>query len=340
MSEAIAVSTADRQEIVPISQQQNRLRELLKQNAKGFRAALGQTMALERFARTVVTLAESNTDLYKCDPVSLLLSCFRIAQLGLSPEPALGQAWLIPRKGKAEFQLGYKGALQLVYRSPLVSAVRYGVVREGERFEFIDGKNFRLVHVPGIEGWPENQGKTVAAWCIIDLRSGGAIPRVMYLPEILRHKGRGQGSQPAWGTDFAAMAAKTVIGDACRRAPLDSEIGRALAMDAAGDAGRGQPVDASDPDVIDVTVEDVGTSKTAAFVEAFGAGDVIDGTEAFGPGEPSDPPISSEALSRISKAGEAAGVDPSVAWGRDILEATVNDETAILKAIQARGKRR
>lgn len=289
---APTISAADRQEIVPHSQAEKTVKRILAQNEKAFRAALGAAVPFERFARIVLTVCERTPKLYDCDRASLLLSCFRIAQLGLSPDASLGQAWLIPRKGKAEFQLGYKGLIQLAYRSPLVAAVRYGVVRTDDEFEFVDGKNYRLRHKPSGMGWPENQAETVAAWCVIDLRSGASVPRVMYLPEIMRHKQRGEGSQPAWSTDFAAMAVKTVIGDACRRAPVDSETGRALALDAAGDAGKGQANDGTDPVVIDVESVDVPpSSKLDAFGEAFGQApaqpvEAPDALEAFGPAEP------------------------------------------------------
>ena len=59
------------------------------------------------------------------------------------PGPSLGQAWMIPRKGQAEFQLGYKGVLNLAYRSPLIAAVRYGVVRKGDEFQWVDGRDWR-----------------------------------------------------------------------------------------------------------------------------------------------------------------------------------------------------
>lgn len=332
MSTDLQVSTADRQQIVPVSQAQQTIRALIGQNRKAFEAALSGVMPLERFARVVLTVCERNPELYKCDRGSLLLSCFRVAQLGLSPDPALGQAWLIPRKGKAEFQLGYKGALQLAYRSPRVLAVRYGVVRHGERFEFVDGKNFKLHHEPSAEGWPERMEDLVAAWTCVDLVGGGKIPRVMYKAEILRHKARGEGSQPAWTKDPAPMSVKTVIGDACRRAPVDSEIGRAFALDEAGDHGRGQLPSGDEPEVIDVEVVASGPASKA-FEEAFG--------EPQGDSEPKA--LSKAAFARIEAAAARAGLTlPQVAelWKGDIFGATENDETAILRAIERKGGKR
>lgn len=328
MSE-VQVSTADRQEIVPFAQAKVKIAELLQRNERGFTNALGGSQSFARFARIVLTVCERNPDLYKCDRSSLLLSCFRVAQLGLSPDPSLGQAWLIPRKDKAEFQLGYKGVLQLAYRSPLVSAIRYGVVREGDRFEFVDGKNYRLLHVPTGQGWPTKPAETIAAWCIVELRSGGSIPRVMFTPEIERHRSRGQGSQPAWSTDYAAMCAKTVIGDACRRAPVNTEAAQALGLDEAGDLEKGQPA-TDEPEVIDVA-EVIPSDKTAAFIAAYGK-----------PVPTEEQGMSREAFARVEAAAQAAGMtlaDLSAAWGgKDLLLATPNDETELLRLV-AQGKR-
>lgn len=238
----MAVSPSN--QIVPIDQALAPVRGMLAKNMKGIGAALGNYMAPERFLSAVMTLCRHNPDLAdprKASPASLLLSVLRVAHLQLSPDPALGQAWIIPRKGKAEFQLGYKGAIALAYRSPLVAAVRYGVVGQDDHFVWRDGKDWRLEHEPTDEGWPETMDRIRAAWAIIDLRSGYPLPRVMGLPEILRHKERGSGSQPAWQTDPAAMAVKTVLGDACRRGPFEGEIGRAFILDHLGEIGKGQP---------------------------------------------------------------------------------------------------
>ena len=83
------------------------IRALLAQNQKGLAVSLGRAMGYERFCRVVTTRVQTTPALLKCDPGSILVSAFRIAQLQLSPDPALGQAWIIPRKGRAEFQLGY-----------------------------------------------------------------------------------------------------------------------------------------------------------------------------------------------------------------------------------------
>jgi len=243
----------------------------LTRNEKALAALLGNFMPVDRFRAMLVTQCKVNPDLQKCDIASIMIAAMRVAQLRLSPDPALGQAWLIPRKGRAEFQLGWKGCLALAYRSPLVAAVRYGVVRKGEAFTWLDGRDWRLEHVPGEEGWPAAAADTLAAWAILELATGRSIPRVMFTPEILRHKGRGQGSQPAWNTDFAAMCVKTVVGDVCRRAPLGDDETRGFQLDHLGEVGLGQPKEEAIDAEYTVAGEPAnGGGKVASFKTAFG----------------------------------------------------------------------
>jgi recombination protein RecT len=225
------------------------IRRTLARHTNAVTALLAGYMSPERFMGSIVTLVRHNPDLQKCHPESILLAALRIAQLRLSPDPSVGQAWLIPRSKKvgpdqwvdwAEFQLGYKGVLQLAYRSPLVRDVRYGVVGPGDHFVWRDGREWVLEHVPTAAGWPTKMEDIVAAWAIVELVNGGAVPRVMYRQELLNHKARGQGKQPAWGTDPAPMSAKTVLGDACRRGPIDTESAIGINLDHEGEVGLGQ----------------------------------------------------------------------------------------------------
>jgi len=231
------------QPLTPARQEERALSPLgevkrtLANNLKTVNALLAGYTTPERFMGGIVTAMQINPDLALCSPQSVLLASLRVAQLRLSPDPALGQAYLIPRDGRAEFQLGYRGTLQLLYRSPIVRNVRYNVVRRGDRFRWIDGASWVLEHEPGTEGWPTTWDELIAAWAIIELTNGGQIPRVMYADEIRRHKERGRGKQPAWQTDLGAMAAKTVLGDVARRGPLDGESLLGVNLDHQGEAG-------------------------------------------------------------------------------------------------------
>jgi len=279
-------------QIVPRENRLALVSATLTRNEKALGALLGAFMPVDRFRAMVVTQCKVNPDLQKCEVASVMIAAMRIAQLRLSPDPSLGQAWLIPRNGRAEFQLGWKGCLALAYRSHLVAAVRYGVVRKGDAFTWQDGRDWRLEHTPGEEGWPTGPTDTVAAWAIVELTTGKALPRVMFTAELMRHKDRGKGKQPAWSSDFAAMCAKTVIGDACRRAPLGEEESRAMQIDHLGEVGVGQPTEEAIE--ADYTVTENGNDKAGkaeAFKQAFGAAPVEPEVTAAErePGEDDDP---------------------------------------------------
>lgn len=244
------MATTDANQIAPVDRALLDVRKMLAHgpNMARLESLLGRYMPIERFCGSILVLCRQNPDLLdtqKTTRASLLLGVMRIAQWQLSPDPALGQAWLIPRKGVACVQLGWKGCLALAYRHPLMGAVRYNVVAKQDRFVWEDGRNWRLEHEPSPEGWPASLNDIVACWTILELRTGFSIPMVKYLPDILRHKARGQGPQVAWATDPAAMALKTTIADACRRGPFEGEAARPFALDAQGEAGKGQPDDGS-----------------------------------------------------------------------------------------------
>ena len=88
--------------------------------------ALPSVITPERFTRIVLSAISVNPKLGECTPTSFLGAMMTAAQLGVEPNTPLGQGYLIPRKVKkgenqyvneCTFQLGYKGMIDLAYRS-------------------------------------------------------------------------------------------------------------------------------------------------------------------------------------------------------------------------------
>ena len=84
--------------------------------------------------------------------MSFLAALMNAAQLGLEPNTPLGQAYLIPynNKGKMEcqFQIGYKGLIDLGYRNPQMQIISAHAVYENDEFEYELGLNPKLEHRP------------------------------------------------------------------------------------------------------------------------------------------------------------------------------------------------
>ena len=90
-----------------------------------------------RFISSIVSAVNNNIALQNCSPQSILSAALLGESLNLSPSPQLGQYFLVPfndkEKGKvAQFQLGYKGYIQLAIRSGQYKKLNVLAIKEGE----------------------------------------------------------------------------------------------------------------------------------------------------------------------------------------------------------------
>lgn len=81
---------------------------------------------------TTVLNTYNNTDLKKCDPESVMNCALISAALNLSVDPNLGLSYIIPYGGKAQFQIGYKGLIELCHRTGAFLKMNVTNVKEGE----------------------------------------------------------------------------------------------------------------------------------------------------------------------------------------------------------------
>ena len=84
--------------------------------------------------------------------MSFLAALMNAAQLGLEPNTPLGQAYLIPYNNKGvmecQFQIGYKGLIDLSYRNPQMQIISAQAVYENDDFSYELGLNPKLEHCP------------------------------------------------------------------------------------------------------------------------------------------------------------------------------------------------
>ena len=108
------------------------------------------------FIRLTLTAFSKTPKLYECTQASLLGALLMAAQLGMEPNSPLGQAYLIPyyNRDKAayecQFQLGYKGMINLAYRSGKVTDIAAYEVRANDRFDYELGLESKLYHKPAL----------------------------------------------------------------------------------------------------------------------------------------------------------------------------------------------
>lgn len=99
-----------------------------------------------RFIASISSAVATNPSLQECDAGTILSSALLGEALGLSPSPQLGQYYLVPYKKKdihgnvvsvtAQFQLGYKGYIQLAIRSGQYKKINVIAIKEGELKHF------------------------------------------------------------------------------------------------------------------------------------------------------------------------------------------------------------
>ena len=197
------------------------------------KAALPSVMTPERFSRITLSALSANPTLKECTPQSFLGAMMTAAQLGLEPNTPLQEAFLIPFRnhGKLEcsFQLGYKGLINLAYRSGEVSIIQAHTVYENDEFQYELGLDPKLRHVPA----KANRGAPVAYYAMFKTKDGGYGFQVMSIEEVRAHAkkfSKSYGNGP-WVTNFDEMAKKTVLKKVLKYAPLKSDFVRGIAMD-------------------------------------------------------------------------------------------------------------
>lgn len=206
--------------------------DLIERMTPELAKALPAHLNTERFKRIVVTELRRTPKLYECSPASLLGAMMLSAQLGLEPGP-LGHVYLVPFKREVTFIIGYKGLIDLAYRSGQLKSIRAKTVREGDSFEYRDGTRAFLdhsVHEPPAEREP------VAYWALAELKTGGKPFVVLYPDEIEATRKRspaGRADSGPWVTDYDAMARKTAIRRLAPVLPVSPALATALERDEA-----------------------------------------------------------------------------------------------------------
>lgn len=195
--------------------------------------ALPSVLTPERFTRITLSALSTNRTLQECSPQSFLGAMMTAAQLGLEPNTPLGQAYLIPYRnhGKLEcqFQLGYKGLIDLAYRSGEVSTIQAHTVYENDAFDYELGLEPKLRHVPATK----DRGAPVFFYAVFRMKDGGYSFDVMSVEDARSHGrkySKAFGSGP-WQTNFEEMAKKTVLKRVLKYAPLKTDFVRGLSAD-------------------------------------------------------------------------------------------------------------
>lgn len=225
----VMTKAVEKRQVSPVTTMSNLINSMSGQ----IKAALPNVITPERFSRIALTAFSSNKAMQQCTPMSFLGAMMQAAQLGVEPNTPLGQAYLIPYRNKGtmecQFQLGYKGIIDLAYRSGEVSTIQAHEVYENDEFEYEYGLEPKLKHKPALK----NRGNVILYYAVLKLKNGGYGFEVMSKDDIIafaQRKSKAYKYGP-WQTDFDEMAKKTVLKKVLKYAPLSTDFRRAVDTD-------------------------------------------------------------------------------------------------------------
>ena len=177
-----------------------------------------------RFISSIVSAVNNNKELQTCSNASILSAALLGESLNLSPSPQLGQYYLVPFNNKdgkvAQFQLGYKGYIQLAIRSGQYKKINVLAIKEGELVRY-DPLN-EEIEVNLIEDEEEREKAiTVGYYAMFEYTNG--FKKAMYWSRAkmeahaIKYSAgyaadKRKGNQYTfWSKDFDGMAYKTML---------------------------------------------------------------------------------------------------------------------------------
>lgn len=179
-----------------------------------------------RFISSVVSAVQTNPTLSQCTNGSILSAALLGEALQLTPSPQLGQYYMVPydnsknRTKEAQFQLGYKGYIQLAIRSGQYRKIVVSEVKEGE-VNYFNPVTEEFSMNPILDTKDRNSRETVGYYAMFELMNG--FRKELYWTKDMmqshaetyssgyRNDIRKHTAYTFWSKNFDAMAKKTLI---------------------------------------------------------------------------------------------------------------------------------
>jgi len=173
-----------------------RFDEVLKSKAPGF-------------ISSVLSAVATNKALQTCEPGTVLQAAAIAASLDLSVNSSLGECHIVPYNNQAQFQVGWRGLVQLALRTGQYEKMNSVEVYEGELVSYN-----RAEGVIDLSGTKTSE-VVVGYYAYFKLINGFKAMIYMSMAEMIAHgkkysKSFGRDNSP-WKAEFHAMGRKTVI---------------------------------------------------------------------------------------------------------------------------------
>lgn len=205
--------------------------ELFKDQFKQLTQYMKDEQSAIKFLGSVAYCFQSVPALANCEKTSIASAFMKIAELNLFPSTVSGEAYVLPYKGKAQFQLGYKGIVTLLYRAG-VTSIYTDIVKKNDKIKVLGGTDAGIYHEYALG----DRGEAIGAYAVANI-NGDKIWKYMSKDEILEFK---KFSQSA-GSDYSPwnqkndpelnMWKKTVIKQVAKTLPQNENLAKAISDD-------------------------------------------------------------------------------------------------------------
>ena len=176
----------------------------------------------QRFITGVISAVNTNQTLSECTNQSILSGALLGESLKLSPSPQLGHYYLVPFNDKnlgkvAQFQLGYKGYIQLAIRSGQYKKINVLAIKKGE-LEYFDPLNEEVKIKLMVDNWDEREkAETIGYYAMFELNNGFRKAIYWSKKQMENHAlkySKGYAAKKGytfWEKNFDMMAYKTML---------------------------------------------------------------------------------------------------------------------------------
>lgn len=192
------------------------------------------------FVASLLSVVTNNNLLVKASNESIMTAAMKAAVLNLPIEPSLGQAYIVPYGREAQFQLGYKGLIQLAQRSGKYKSINSGVVYKAQFISY--NPLFEELEID----FTQPQDEVIGYFAAFKLLNGFEKVTYWTKEQAYAHGKRFSKSfnNGPWKSDFDAMAQKTLLKQIISKyGPLSIEMEQAIVADNETENEKAAPID-------------------------------------------------------------------------------------------------
>ena len=192
------------------------------------------------FVASLLSVVTNNNLLVKASNESIMTAAMKAAVLNLPIEPSLGQAYIVPYGREAQFQLGYKGLIQLAQRSGKYKSINSGVVYKAQFISY--NPLFEELEID----FTQPQDEVIGYFAAFKLLNGFEKVTYWTKEQAYAHGKRFSKSfnNGPWKSDFDTMAQKTLLKQIISKyGPLSIEMEQAIVADNETENEKAAPID-------------------------------------------------------------------------------------------------